>query len=216
MSPSTVLPDWAQWLAVFAPVITGIVTAAVAIAVAIVAYGQWRTARVKLALDLFERRVAVYDKVVQAVAKVMGPGRPVDDTPLRLLHTAKSEAQFLFGPEVGDFIQRIIAAVANLGLAHTMMEAEHNSGKAPGDQSKYPQLNFVSIMIVGEAEKNLAALLAGYVGFTEGLPPTISGDLAKWWKDGWTPPVPRQVAIVVVLAAAVGAALLAWMLLSMR
>lgn len=158
----------AAWSAV-----TAWMTLATALFVAWIAYQQWRTARQKLAVDLFERRAAVYDKVVDAATKVIGPGRPVDDQPFRLLHTARSEAQFLFGPEVSDFIRSLIKAVANLGLAHTMMEAERQTGKAEGDENDYPKLNHDSILVVGSAEQELAELLTKYAGFTEGLPPSL-------------------------------------------
>ena len=155
------IPVWLQFL-------SSLATLLVAGAVAYVAWRQWRTAREKLVLDLFEKRLAVYEKVMEAAQKVRGPGRPADNEPFRLLHSARAEAEFLFGPEISEYIRQLIEHTANLGLAHTMMEAQRQGQSADGRD--YPQLAHDTLLAIVQAETTMPRLLRPYLSMAQTLP----------------------------------------------
>ena len=77
--------------------------------VLIVAFMQWRTAHQKVLLDLFERRLKVYDSVAQAV-DMFSAGGPLNISveAHTKLQVARLEARFLFGDEVLHHIQALI------------------------------------------------------------------------------------------------------------
>jgi hypothetical protein len=78
-----------------------IVTVIIASFVAVIAGLQWWTAQEKVLLDLFDRRFAVYEEL----RAVLG-GLRDQDAYLRF-KMASSRAQFLFGPEIKTFLDKI-------------------------------------------------------------------------------------------------------------
>ena len=63
---------------------------------------QWRTAEEKVRLDLFDRRLALYEELRSVVGRHLGSG--IDETALFNFKGAISRAHFLFGPEVTKFL----------------------------------------------------------------------------------------------------------------
>lgn len=96
------VPAWIQ-------VLQALLTPAIALGVGIIAFLQWRTAHQKVLLDLFERRLKIYDAVISAVDQFSNSG-PVDvSLQARMkLQIATSEARFLFGDEVLAHLQTLI------------------------------------------------------------------------------------------------------------
>jgi hypothetical protein len=191
------LPDWVQYWAALGPTIAAGTTALIGVFLAIVAWRQWRTARERLVLDLFRDRLAVYSKVIEAMHRVIGPGRAVDNEPYLLLHAARDEAQFLFRREVPEYIEGLLIHVANLGLAHNMMEAQRNGN--PPDGTDYPKLSYDSMMAVISVPNAFPALLSRYLNMSQTLPgkagsrrglnDTISRIKAKLAKRKKNPPL---------------------------
>ncbi|NRP19911.1 hypothetical protein LPJGGPFB_03169 [Ensifer adhaerens] len=70
----------------------------------VVAYLQWRTAHQKVVLDLFDRRLAIYEKLRQSMRIINQTGK-VSDEADRLLLEAESEAAFLFGPDIQEYFR---------------------------------------------------------------------------------------------------------------
>lgn len=81
----------------------GIITTIVAIAGAAIAYFQFVTARRKLTLDLFDRRLKVVEMVERAVGAFQSSGKVTAQSFNDLL-TAKAGARFLFGDDVQDYL----------------------------------------------------------------------------------------------------------------
>ena len=79
-----------------------LVTAFIAAIVAIIAFLQWKTAREKVLLDLFDKRFAVYDELRSVIGRFLTGD--IDQKGLFEFKTASSRAQFLFGPEVTSFL----------------------------------------------------------------------------------------------------------------
>ncbi len=91
------LPGWIQ-------IFQALLTPAIAVAVGVIAFLQWRTAHQKVVLDLFDLRLAVYQKIRKAMAGINTSALVTDET-TRLLLEAESEARFLFGPEIVEYVE---------------------------------------------------------------------------------------------------------------
>ncbi|MER8838471.1 hypothetical protein NKH86_06875 [Mesorhizobium sp. M0913] len=74
----TNLPLWAQ-------ILQALLTPVIALAVGFIAYRQWRTAHSRLVLDLFEKRLAVYEQTRKAVSFVNTHGRTSREAEIDLL-----------------------------------------------------------------------------------------------------------------------------------
>jgi len=101
----SILPEWVQWIAALAPTALGLVTACAAIAVAIVSYRQWRAAREKLLIDLFDKRFELFvgiDQITDQVA--FRPGTWSKESDKDVLR----RTVFLFGPDVQKSVSELM------------------------------------------------------------------------------------------------------------
>ncbi|MCB4770946.1 hypothetical protein LGR54_20250 [Ancylobacter sp. Lp-2] len=97
------LPYWLEVVKASGPTIVALVIGGIA---TMIAYRQWRTAKDKLRLDLFERRLAVYDLIERYRARVLQNGS-ADTEDIRSLHEMASRSEFLFGRDVTEFIEKL-------------------------------------------------------------------------------------------------------------
>ncbi|AZO34225.1 MAG: hypothetical protein EOS76_01265 [Mesorhizobium sp.] len=117
------LPIWIQYL-------QALLTPTIALTVGFIAYRQWRTAHSKLVLELFERRLAVYELARKAVSFVNTHGRTSREAEIDLL-TAMNSAEFLFGKDVRDYLDKMWERFIKFGAASAMMqETEGEERKA--------------------------------------------------------------------------------------
>ena len=105
------VPAWIQ-------VLQALLTPAIAIAVGVIGFLQWRTAHQKVVLDLFDRRLAVYDGVVNSVtghfSKLESPTLRSDT--VSELYQLRSRALFLFGSDVANLIDEVRSDIINYAL----------------------------------------------------------------------------------------------------
>jgi hypothetical protein len=78
----------------------------VSIVVAIVQYAQWRTANQKVVIDLYERRLKVYQQLAKAIGPVTRDGE-VSGAAFQDFMIGQADATFLFGEEVQDYLQTL-------------------------------------------------------------------------------------------------------------
>lgn len=102
--PPPILPEWVQWFAALAPAGAALVTASVAVAVAIVSFRQWQVARHKLQLDLFERRFTIFMDARSVISELTQLGKVSD---AGLPNEIIARGRFLFGPEVLEIFQEL-------------------------------------------------------------------------------------------------------------
>lgn len=95
----TQLPLWLQ-------VMQALLTPAIALAVGVIAFMQWRTAHQKVVLDLFERRMSVYLKLKQSMFSINASGKVSEDSE-RLLLDVQNEAKFLFGSDISEYLEEL-------------------------------------------------------------------------------------------------------------
>lgn len=125
-------PHWTAYLsALLTPTVAGIA--------GWVAYQQARTARAKLKLDLFEKRIAVYDEVTACLGQILSTGTSSGANDQRFL-VAMHKAKWLFGSDVLSYLQSEIwprmcelgSVSASLsGMEHSL--ARHALIKAQAD-----------------------------------------------------------------------------------
>lgn len=78
--------------------LAALLTPTIGIAVAIIAFLQWRTAHQKVLLDLFDRRQAVYSKLETAALSLV-TNKEADEECQLLTREGILEGKFLFGPD---------------------------------------------------------------------------------------------------------------------
>lgn len=120
MDPSA--PQWTTYL-------TALMTPVVALLGAGIAYRQWRTARDKLRLDLFDRRLAVHAAVLRFLGDYSASGIVTPELERTYL-VGISGCQWLFGPEVRHYLEETFwQKVVDLGCGRGLLE-----GLEPGDE----------------------------------------------------------------------------------
>jgi hypothetical protein len=94
-----------------------------------IAYRQWRTAQNKLKLDLFERRLAVYEAARGFISSVMTSGKTTQDREFEYL-TGIRGAKWLFGDEVVQYLDKVLWHKA----CDLWCLQEELEGMPPGDE----------------------------------------------------------------------------------
>lgn len=82
------------------------ITVIIGISVAILAYQQYRLAKDKFRLDLFEKRFSVYKGVQVFLTKIMSKGR-VESSDFFEFRGSTQDAVFLFENDIPDFIKSL-------------------------------------------------------------------------------------------------------------
>lgn len=91
------MPAWVQYLQALA-------TPAVTLLAIVIAVLQWRTAHQRAVLDLFDRRMQVYEAISAAVSEIMREGTATMNA-LISFDRGAVRVPFLFGNEVHLFLQ---------------------------------------------------------------------------------------------------------------
>jgi hypothetical protein len=94
-----------------------LLTPTIGIVTAYIAWRQYSEGRIKLNLDRYEKRLNVYKAVRGFLSEVVGTGQvSVED--IRRLRVDTSEASFLFGRDIPNYIDDLITHAAKLGAAN--------------------------------------------------------------------------------------------------
>jgi hypothetical protein len=91
-------PHWTAYLsALLAPV--------VAVLGSLIAYRQWRLAQNKLKLDLFDRRLKIYEAATGLISSIMTSGKANDAEVFKYM-VATREAKWLLNPEIAEYLDK--------------------------------------------------------------------------------------------------------------
>ncbi|MGN7875565.1 hypothetical protein ACTJKJ_18545 [Roseateles sp. 22389] len=93
---TVVLPLWVEYVKALGAPVVALIAALLA---GSIAYRQWSTARSKLKLDLFEKRLKVYDAAWQMIATLNDP-KTVTIEHFKTYLLGIATARWLYGPEV--------------------------------------------------------------------------------------------------------------------
>ena len=94
--------DWTK----VAEISKSMLTPMIAVVTVYIAWQQWRLNERKLNLDLYDRRLKVYEEVKQILSLILRDAKASYDDLLKF-YRAVSEADFLFGPEIQQYIDEI-------------------------------------------------------------------------------------------------------------
>lgn len=83
-----------------------LLTPLIAIVATYIAWQQWQTNRQKLVLERYDRRLRVYEEVRKILSIIMSDANATVEQLLQF-RTSVSEADFLFGPEITEYIDEI-------------------------------------------------------------------------------------------------------------
>lgn len=89
-------------------------TPLIAIVATYIAWQQWKTNHQKLNLERYDRRLRVYEEV-RKILSIIARDANVSMDALLYFRTSVSEADFLFGPEIPKYIEKIYKHGLNLG-----------------------------------------------------------------------------------------------------
>lgn len=83
-----------------------LLTPLIAIVATYIAWQQWNTNKQKLILDRYDRRLRIYEEVRKILSILLRDAK-VSFEELLKFRTSVSEADFLFGPEISEYIDEI-------------------------------------------------------------------------------------------------------------
>lgn len=142
----------------------GLPTALVALLVgsiaAAIAYRQYRVARAKLNLDLFERRYAVFEATWSYLSSPIRPGESAFSTQLSNLIP---QAAFLFGREMEAYLRLIVSNLVELRTIELKTSARQNI-MAPEDIDRHTAL---TNWFLEEATKGARIRFGAFLDFEE-------------------------------------------------
>jgi hypothetical protein len=113
------LPMWAAWLQLIA-------TVSIAGFAGFIGYRQWRTAYERVLLDLFERRMSVYEEIRDVIAKVLREGSCGTATFFEFVR-AGDRLPMLFGDDVLAYFNKTKERLVQLDYFRSVkqLEREH-------------------------------------------------------------------------------------------
>ena len=83
-----------------------LLTPSIAVIATYIAWQQWQTNRQKLKLERYDRRLRVYEEVVKLLSLIDRDANAKYEDLLQF-RTSVSEADFLFGPEIPEYLDEI-------------------------------------------------------------------------------------------------------------
>ena len=87
-------------------ILTGLLTPVIAVLAVIIAYRQYKTAKQKLAFDLFDRRLRIYEEVRNFLLIIIRDADVEYAESTKFINSV-TEAEFLFGKEVVQYLNTI-------------------------------------------------------------------------------------------------------------
>jgi hypothetical protein len=108
-------PHWTTYLA-------ALLTPTIAVFGATIAYRQWRIAQNKLKLDLFERRLVIYEAARGYISSVMTSGKTSQIKEMEFLSGTRG-AKWLFDDEIVNYLNKVLwHKICALGCVQSELE----------------------------------------------------------------------------------------------
>jgi len=137
-----------------------IATLFLSVAVVVIAALQWRIADNKLRLDLFDRRYKVYDVTRKFLATILREAN-FTNSQLFEFYAGTSDAEFLFGADVTEHLEKIRKRAVHLQTAQRIFEP-----LPVGDErSKHVQAAHDDLSWLTDQITEITKTFAPYLGF---------------------------------------------------
>jgi len=138
--------------------VTAVVVPVIALIAAWVAFRQWQIARNKLKLDLYDKRMAVYDAVRKTLGIATSRGRLSQHDEVEYL-SGIATTKWLFGREVATYLEETLwHKIVDFGLHNTM-----SSSPAGDERSRHLQARTEVFRWLVDQYKELDKLCAPYL-----------------------------------------------------
>lgn len=144
-------------------VVQWIIAAGTAIFVALVGFFQWRTAQQKAALDLFDRRHAIYEIVRKAVGQMRSSSTGFDQGREIEFIEATERAYFFFGDDVKKYLEQLWSDILDVRTADAELPATND----PGSRRAILEKRRVALDRIGRFERDGLPLFARYMRFSQ-------------------------------------------------
>jgi hypothetical protein len=163
------------WIQVLQALLTPII-AALAVAIA---YGQWRTGRQQVVLELFERRMAIYDGIREVIGKIIRSGSVTDDDQ-NAYNRAIDRVDILFGSEVTAYLSVLRTALTAHHLAELLVE------RSPSQKARENSVNrqTKAFETIQGFYTEFPKLMSRYVQMHQRVPDKLSN---KYHAFSWIP-----------------------------
>ena len=138
-----------------------IVTLFLSVAVAVIAWQQWRVADNRLRLDLFDRRYKVYDATRKFLATILRDAN-FTDSQLFEFYAGTSDAEFLFGADVTEHLEKIRKRAVHLQTAQKI----YDPLPVGEERSKHVQAAHDDLLWLTDQITSISKTFAPYLGFT--------------------------------------------------
>jgi hypothetical protein len=151
------LPLWVHWAQL---VVEALGTLVIAGVVAYIGYRQWRTAYEQVVLDLFERRMTIYDETQSVLGEIMREGTADHGTIVRY-DQATSRLKLMFGDDVATYADKTRAR---------LVQFSYHEGRVKGSSCRPSSRRSPSAREqVGRATPTTREFLLRVFGFGEAL-----------------------------------------------
>jgi len=189
LNEASVLP----WNAIVSELIKGIPAAFVALVIGLIAAGiawhQYKVAKGKLNLDLFEQRYEIFEIVWKYISDCTDRSPPERVGSYQAFSNSIPKAYFLFGTEIGDWMTKmkdesIAMNAANHGIAHEKQYSDKWQ-KAVADTTRLEQLFLTEL-------DGLRTRFALYMDFKEWHGSNPIDRAIFWCKNTWRNGLSKQ------------------------
>jgi hypothetical protein len=150
------VPSWVQYFQAL--------TTVIALIVAVIAFAQWRTAHQRAVLDLFDKRMDVYDALTAVISQIMREGKATFQD-LIDYSRAVDRAQFLFRKPVTTYL---------LGIKETIIHlrrVEVRQSNVDATQAAAADLEADDLTKMAEFHQHLTLLVKPYLKMHQKAPP---------------------------------------------
>lgn len=129
------LPYWLEVVKALAPLFAAVATLAIGLIAGYIAWKQWETNRNKLKLDLFERRLALYEAAGNLIGHVITQARPTDEAMFKFLDETRSAA-WLFDEDFAKYLESMYSNASILASLLAPGELVHEKKETKAQQSE--------------------------------------------------------------------------------
>jgi hypothetical protein len=152
------LPLWAQWA-------NFIATVSIAGFAGLIGYRQWRTAHEQVVLDLFERRMAVYDAAREVVSEVLRDGSANSGSFFKYVR-ATDRLAMMFGDDVVKYSDKTKDRINRMAYHTSMISV----GPQVEEYNTHVQRQTELMTELSKFFEEFSALIVLYVRMTQKLP----------------------------------------------
>ena len=103
--------------------LNGLLTPIIAVVAVYIAWQQWQTNRQKLTIDLYDRRLRIHKEIKRFLSKI-AVDATISAQELLEFYSSVSEAHFLFGAEIPEYIEEIYGHATRF-LQHSTEYRDH-------------------------------------------------------------------------------------------